>query len=372
MVCLPSLERRLTGAARSQGPHLAPSPEAGIRRRHTGARPTMPPSPGPVRLKSHGPSALISPADVVTGAAGFVGSHLVSRLLAQGRPVVGIDSFDDYYDRVSKERNIAVARRDPNFRFIERDLLSFDPSSEWEPGCRVFHLAAQPGVRGSWGTHFERYLRNNVLVTQHLLEAAVKVRPSRFVYASSSSIYGEQPTGPTPETALPNPVSPYGMTKLAGEHLGRLYAHAHGLSVVSLRFFTVYGPGQRPDMAFHRFIEAIRAGKPVTLYGDGHQTRDFTFVDDIVEGILSAGSTAGIEGAFNLGGGTPAPLTEVLRILGELAGHPVETQSGEAPRGDPRATWADTRRARDLLGFRPQVSLTDGLRRQWNWQTRPQ
>ncbi|MFZ0830610.1 MAG: NAD-dependent epimerase/dehydratase family protein [Thermoplasmata archaeon] len=309
------------------------------------------------------------PADVVTGAAGFIGSRLVGRLLAEGQSVVGIDSFDDYYGRTVKERNLAEVRRNPKFRFVEQDLLKFDPSTVWEPGCRIFHLAAQPGVRGSWGTHFERYLRNNVLVTQHLLEASVRVRPARFVYASSSSIYGEQPAGPTPETATPNPISPYGMTKLAGEHLVRLYAHAYGLSTASLRFFTVYGPGQRPDMAFNRFIEAVRSGKPITLYGDGRQTRDFTFVDDIVDGVLAAGRTENADGAFNLGGGTPAPLTEVLRILGELAGHPVETQSGEPPPGDPRGTWADSHRARELLQFQPRVSLADGLRRQWEWQT---
>ncbi|MGC2289830.1 MAG: NAD-dependent epimerase/dehydratase family protein [Thermoplasmata archaeon] len=311
------------------------------------------------------------PADVVTGAAGFVGSHLVGRLLSEGQSVVGIDSFDDYYARPAKERNLAEVRRNPNFRFVEQDLLGFDPSTVWEPGCRIFHLAAQPGVRGSWGTQFERYLRNNVLVTQHLLEASVRVRPARFVYASSSSIYGEQPAGPTPESATPNPVSPYGMTKLAGEHLVRLYAQAHGLSTASLRFFTVYGPGQRPDMAFNRFIEATRSGKAITLYGDGRQTRDFTFVDDIVEGLVAAGRTTGAEGAFNLGGGTPAPLTEVLRILQELAGHPIAIRPGEAPPGDPRATWADTRRAQEILHFHPRVSLTEGLRYQWEWQTGP-
>jgi nucleoside-diphosphate-sugar epimerase len=323
-----------------------------------------------VGLKSLRPSAAISPADVVTGAAGFVGSHLVERLLAQGHPVVGIDCFDDYYGRPAKERNLAKARGDPNFRLVEQDLLTLDLSAVLESGCRIFHLAAQPGVRGSWGAHFERYLRNNVLATQRLLEAAVRTRPLRVVYASSSSIYGEQPAGPTPENATPNPVSPYGMTKLAGEHLARLYSMAHGFPVVSLRFFTVYGPGQRPDMAFHRFIEAVRAGTPVTLFGDGRQTRDFTFVDDIVDGIVSAGETEGIDGAFNLGGGTPAPLTEVLRILEEIVGRPIETQTGTAPPGDPRATWADTRRARDLLRYRPRISLADGLRRQWEWQTR--
>jgi nucleoside-diphosphate-sugar epimerase len=322
-----------------------------------------------MRLKTQTISAAIGPADIVTGAAGFIGSHLVERLLSQGRAVIGVDSFDDYYDRKAKERNLASAVRHPNFRLIERDLLEFDPSSIWEPGCRVFHLAAQPGVRGSWGSHFERYVRNNVLATQQVLEAAVRVRPARIVYASSSSAYGEQPEGPMAETALPNPVSPYGVTKLAGEHLARLYAHAHGLSVVSLRFFTVYGPGQRPDMGFHRFIQSIRAGEPVTLYGDGRQIRDFTYVDDIVDGTMLAGSAEGVSGTFNLGGGTPATLLEVFRILGQIAGHPVETQAAEAPLGDPRATWADARRARELLGFQPHVPLAEGLRRQWDWQT---
>jgi nucleoside-diphosphate-sugar epimerase len=326
-------------------------------------------STDPVRLKSRGPSAAIAPTNVVTGAAGFVGSRLVERLLAQGRTVVGVDCFEDYYDRGLKERNLLAARRNPDFRLVEKDLLTFDPSTVLEPGCRVYHLAAQPGVRGSWGDHFERYVRNNVLATQRLLEAATRVRPSRFVYASSSSIYGEQPLGPTPESATPNPVSPYGVTKLAAEHLSRLYAQAHGLSVVSLRFFTVYGPGQRPDMAFHRFVEAVRSGKPITIFGEGRQTRDFTFVDDIVDGVVAAGTQKDIEGAFNLGGGTPAPLSEVIRILEEISGHRIEIRKEEALPGDPRATWADTRRAQELLGFHPRVSLAEGLRRQWDWQT---
>jgi UDP-glucuronate 4-epimerase len=296
---------------------------------------------------------------------------LVERLIGAGRRVVGVDDFDDYYSRGTKERNLASARKNPRFEFVELDLTQADLSAIITPGCRVFHLAAQPGVRGSWGPQFDRYLRNNLLATQRLLEACVRAPPSRIVYGSSSSIYGDQPAGPCSEDANPNPLSPYGMTKLAAEYLVRSYAKGHGLSAVSLRFFTVFGPRQRPDMGFHRFIEAIRAHRPVTLFGDGAQSRDFTFVDDIVSGIVAAGTVAeAAGGTFNLGGGSPATILEVFHLLETISGETVQVEKQPPALGDPRTTWADTSRARTRLHYVPAVSLAEGLRRQWDWQSR--
>jgi UDP-glucuronate 4-epimerase len=282
--------------------------------------------------------------------------------------VVGIDDFDDYYARAAKERNLAALQGNPHFAFVERDLAEAELSDLLDPGARIFHLAGQPGVRGSWGPQFTRYVRNNILATQRLLEISVRARPARFIYAGSSSVYGEQPPGPTSETALPSPLSPYGVTKLAAEHLCHLYRRAHGIPVVALRFFTVYGPRQRPDMAFHRFIEAMRANREITLFGDGSQTRDFTYVDDIVAALVAAGETNDAAGVYNLGGGTPASVRQVLAILEKLAGRPARLKIEKDPVGEPKATWADTSRARQGLGFRPGVSLEEGLRRQWEWQ----
>lgn len=287
-----------------------------------------------------------------------------------GRSVVGVDDFDDYYPRGTKERNLHTLRADPRFKFVEADLTTTDLSSIIAPGCRLFHLAAQPGVRGSWGPQFDRYVRNNLLATQRLLEVCVHAPPARIVYGSSSSIYGNQPAGRYREDAHPNPISPYGMTKLAAEHLVSAYARGHGLSTVSLRFFTVFGPRQRPDMAFHRFIDAVRTHRPLTLFGDGQQSRDFTYVDDIVAGIVAAASTPDISGeTYNLGGGSPATVLEVLKLLENLSGRPLAVETQPPGLGDPRTTWADTARARTQLGYRPAVNLAEGLRRQWEWQS---
>ncbi|HEV2520245.1 MAG TPA: NAD-dependent epimerase/dehydratase family protein [Thermoplasmata archaeon] len=304
---------------------------------------------------------------MVTGAAGFIGSHLVERLLASGWRVVGIDDLDPYYSPAMKLSNLAAVGTHRGFRLLRRDLLHLDLRPLVKPGTTIFHLAGQPGVRPSWGRPFERYVRNNVLVTQHLLEMARRSRPARLVYASSSSIYGAQPERPLPETTLPRPISPYGVTKLAAEHLVRVYRLAFGLPTVALRFFTVYGSRQRPDMAFHRFFEMARGHRPIPVYGDGSQKRDFTHVSDIVNGLVAAGHPDAPGEVYNLGGGSPATLSEALRHIEEVSGIALRLQRKALPVGDPPSTWADTRRAESDLGFRPKTRLREGLGEQWAW-----
>jgi nucleoside-diphosphate-sugar epimerase len=307
---------------------------------------------------------------VVTGAAGFIGSQLVEQLLDRGDRVVGIDSFDPYYAPRIKRRNLKTALENPRYRFVETDLLRYPLERQLRDRPVVYHLAAQAGVRGSWGKSFARYARNNLLTTQAVFEASVRSRrPSRIVYASSSSVYGDQPPGASREDALPNPVSPYGVTKLAAEHLGRTYAKSYGLPVTALRFFTVYGPRQRPDMAFNRFIEAIRRERPIDVYGRARQLRDFTFVGDIVAGLVAAGEVGDPSPVYNLGGGSPVLLSEALRTLGEVSGHEIRMRHFPLPPGDAKATWADIRLARRELGFRPRVKLREGLAAQWRAQT---
>jgi nucleoside-diphosphate-sugar epimerase len=227
---------------------------------------------------------------LVTGAAGFIGSTLAERLVGQGADVVGIDCFTDYYPRALKERNVAGLRRAANFRLVDEDLLEVDLASLLDGVTHIFHLAAQAGVRKSWGRDFDVYVSNNIGATQRLLEACTGRRLDRFVYASTSSVYGDEAAIPMREDARLQPVSPYGVSKLAAEHLGYLYHVNHGLPFVALRYFTVYGPRQRPDMGFHRFLTAAMDGRPLTRYGDGEQTRDFTFVADAVSAAVAAGS----------------------------------------------------------------------------------
>jgi nucleoside-diphosphate-sugar epimerase len=307
---------------------------------------------------------------VVTGAAGFIGSQLVESLLERGDRVVGIDSFDPFYSARIKRENLETARRHPRYRFIESDLLRYRLDRQFSDSPVVYHMAAQAGVRGSWGTRFSRYARNNLLATQAVFEASVRShRPSRVVYASSSSVYGDQPPGASAEDALPNPVSPYGVTKLAAEHLGRTYAKSYGLPVTALRFFTVYGPRQRPDMAFNRFIDAIRHDRAIEVYGRARQLRDFTFVSDIVAGLVAAGEVRTPAPVYNLGGGSPVILAEALRLLSDVSGRSLKMRQFPLPPGDAKATWADIRLARRELGFRPRVKLRKGLAAQWTAQT---
>jgi nucleoside-diphosphate-sugar epimerase len=309
---------------------------------------------------------------VVTGVAGFIGSHLADSLLADGHEVVGVDAFLDFYPRPIKERNLARARDHGTFELVEGALQDLDLHPVLDGAAQVFHLAAQAGVRSSWGRDFAQYSDHNVLATQRLLEASVAAGIPRFVYASSSSVYGDIPSLPLREDAPCRPLSPYGVTKLAAEHLGRLYERGHGLPVVSLRYFTVYGPRQRPDMAFHRFLAACRDGRPISLYGDGEQTRDFTFVDDAVSATRRAGESGQPGCAYNVGGGDRVSINEVLRRIAEITGTVPEVKREAAQKGDMRDTFADTSAARRDLGFRSTVTLDDGLRKEWEWLRAPE
>ncbi|NLH50206.1 MAG: NAD-dependent epimerase/dehydratase family protein [Myxococcales bacterium] len=304
---------------------------------------------------------------IVTGAAGFIGSHLSERLLALGHEVVGIDCFTDYYARSFKEANLAQARRHPRYRFIADDLNRLDLTAVLSPGDWIFHQAAQAGVRASWGDSFRIYTELNINATQRLLEACKDLRPARFVYASSSSVYGNTDKFPEHEDDHPRPISPYGVTKLAAEHLCVLYHKAYGVPTVSLRYFTVYGPRQRPDMAFHKWCRAALADRELPVFGDGEQTRDFTFVDDIVDGVVAA-ATADCEGqVMNLGGGHRVTVNQVLAVLREINGRDLRLVDQGKQRGDVRHTAADIERAQRLLGYSPKVALTDGLRAEYEW-----
>lgn len=304
---------------------------------------------------------------VVTGAAGFIGSHLCERLLAERHEVVGVDRFLDYYPREVKERNLAASRAQPGFRFVFGSLLELDLEPVLDGAGQVYHLAAQAGVRASWGRDFAIYTDNNVLATQRLLEACVHAGVPRFVYASSSSVYGDSAALPLQEDGPCRPVSPYGVTKLAAEHLVHLYGKSHGLPVVSLRYFTVYGPRQRPDMAFHRFLKAARDGDSVHVFGDGRQTRDFTFVDDIVTATRAAAETGRPGCVYNVGGGERVTLNDVLERIERVTGRRTPVVRDPTQRGDMRDTHAATDAARRDLGFRSTVALDEGLRREWDW-----
>ena len=304
---------------------------------------------------------------LVTGAAGFIGSHLTAALLDCGADVTGVDSFTDYYPRSIKESNVAVNAGRRGFHFIQASLQAADLGALLEEKTHVFHLAAQAGVRKSWGHDFRVYTDNNVDATQRLLEACVDRPLHRFVYASSSSVYGDNVSMPMREDALPQPVSPYGVTKLAAEQLCYLYFANHGVPTTSVRYFTVYGPRQRPDMAFHRFIRAALRGDAITLYGDGEQTRDFTFVTDAVAATIAAGDRGKTGCAYNVGGGSHVSVNKLFEIIAAIHGRPLEIRREPAQKGDMRDTFADTSRARADLGFAPQVSLEQGLEAEYRW-----
>jgi UDP-glucuronate 4-epimerase len=306
----------------------------------------------------------------VTGCAGFIGSHLSESLLADGHSVLGVDCFNDNYGRSQKLRNIERARDWNAFEFVPIDLARGDLDDLVGEVDMIFHLAAEPGVRPSWGRPFEQYLRNNVLATQHLLEAAKRQPNKRFVYASSSSIYGQSERLPTPESVNPAPNSPYGTTKLAGEHLCRLYHVNYGVSAVMLRYFSVYGPRQRPDMAFGIFCRAALDGRPLKVFGDGRQSRDFTYVDDVVAATRTAADVPGVEGGvFNIGGGTRVSLDQAIDLLAEICERTLEVHRGDPQRGDVHDTAADISAAQEALRYAPQTRLDEGLRQQWAWVT---
>ena len=305
---------------------------------------------------------------LVTGAAGFIGSHLSTALLARGADVVGLDRFTDYYPRPTKEANLAPLRREKRFAFVEGALQTADLARILDGVTHVFHLAGQPGVRKSWGQDFATYTSDNIDATQRLLEAVHAAgRIERFVYASSSSVYGDDVAIPMREDARVSPVSPYGVTKLAAEHLCHLYAVNHGLPTVSLRYFTVYGPRQRPDMAFHRFLKAGLTGQPITLFGDGGQTRDFTFVGDIVAATMAAGDRGRPGAVYNIGGGSRVSMTEIIALIERVTNRPLQVVRDGAQKGDMRDTFADTTRARAEIGFAPATALADGLAAEAAW-----
>jgi nucleoside-diphosphate-sugar epimerase len=304
---------------------------------------------------------------LVTGAAGFIGSTLAGQLLAEGADVVGIDSFADYYPRPIKERNLSGLIGQKHFRFVESRIQDADLAALLADRSHVFHLAAQAGVRKSWGRDFSIYTTNNIEATQMLLEACANVAIDRFVYASSSSVYGDHVPMPMREDALPQPVSPYGVSKLAAEQLCYLYAVNYKVPTVSLRYFTVYGPRQRPDMGFHRFLRATILGEPIAVFGDGEQTRDFTFVADAVNATIAAATRGAVGGVYNIGGGSRVTVNHVLELIGRVAKRPPILTPNPEQKGDMRHTFADTSRAREDLGFRPSVGLEEGLTAEYQW-----
>lgn len=305
---------------------------------------------------------------LVTGCAGFIGSHLSESLLADGHDVIGVDCFNDNYGRAQKLRNLDHARAWDNFDFVPIDLARGALMDVVADCDTIFHLAAEPGVRASWGERFELYLRNNVLATQHLLEATRPWPGKRFVFASSSSVYGQAESFPTPEDATPRPFSPYGVTKLDAEHLCLLYNANHGIDTVCLRYFSVYGPRQRPDMAFNIFCQAALAGEPVTVFGDGRQTRDFTFVLDAVAATRAAAVRPPVSGRVcNVGGGSQVSLMDAIDLIQDLAGRPVDMRFLDSREGDVRNTGADTARATKGLGFSPSTDLDEGLAAEFEW-----
>lgn len=307
---------------------------------------------------------------LVTGVAGFIGSTLAERLVCDGHEVVGVDNFSDYYARDIKESNLSGLVDADSFKLVEEDLNKADLRSLLDGVEVIYHQAGQPGVRKSWGSDFANYIDANISATQRLLEAVRDSAPclTRFVYASSSSVYGNAERYPTHESDRPQPRSPYGVTKLAGEHLVTLYATNFGVPSISLRYFTVYGPRQRPDMAFNRFISLARRGRPLPVHGDGSQIREFTYVDDIVEANVRAGEASVEPGTvLNLSGGASTSVNEVLDLLARIHGEPLQVDRGEPAFGDVFRTGGSTERAKALLGWEPRIRIEEGLTREYEW-----
>jgi UDP-glucuronate 4-epimerase len=304
---------------------------------------------------------------LITGCAGFLGSRLAEQLVDDGCDVVGIDCFTPYYHRVVKERNLERLRDEPAFSLLELDLACADLGGALDGVDVVFHLAAQAGVRGSFGDRFADYLRNNVFATQRLLEAAADSAITAFVYASSSSVYGDAARYPTTELSARRPVSPYGMTKVATEELALVYLRCFGVPAVGLRYFTAYGPRQRPDMAFARFFGCALAGRSLPINGDGHQVRDFTYVDDVVQGTIAAARRGRPGAVYNVGGGSPVELVAAIGMIEELSGRRLVLDRRPAGVGEARRTGCDGRLAREELGFVPRTELRAGLAAQLEW-----
>lgn len=303
---------------------------------------------------------------LITGAAGFIGSHLCERLLDLGHEVIGLDGFIPYYPREVKEGNLANLQRRAGFRFLERDLRQDSLEEAVDEAEAIIHLAAMAGLNQSW-VDFEGYSSCNLQATQRLLDAVRRAGPplKRFVHGSTSSVYGRFACGD--ESLATRPISPYGVTKLAAESLARAYGDAYGLPVIVLRYFSVYGPRQRPDMGYYQFIEAMLDDKPIRVTGDGQQSRSNTYVLDCVEATIAA-LQAPVGEIYNVGGGESATVWDILRRLEKLAGRPARTMAAEARPGDQRHTFADTSRLRAHVGWEPRTSLDEGLALQWQWQ----
>lgn len=303
---------------------------------------------------------------LVTGCAGFIGSALTDRLLHDGYEVIGIDRFSNYYARDLKERNLSSAMKHPQFTLLEEDILDVEtfPLVDY-----VFHLAAQAGVRASWGESFDIYTRDNIQATQRLLEYYKSQKIRKFVYSSSSSVYGDVEL-PMREDRPVQPVSPYGVTKLAAEHLCSLYWTNYGVPTVSLRYFTVYGPRQRPDMGINKFVRAVLNGEAIIIYGDGTQTRDFTYIDDIVEANVLAAKSEILGEVFNIGGGNRISVNDLIGAIEKVTGKSAIIEQAREQKGDVRDTWADTQKAEELLGWHARTGIAAGLEHyvKWIWK----
>ncbi len=313
-----------------------------------------------------------SKTTLVTGAAGFIGSHLAERLIEQGHRVLGVDGFTPYYDRAQKEANLSALSGREQFRFLELDLRTADMAPHLDGVDWVFHQAAQPGVRASWDDGFVDYLGHNLLGTQRLLAACREASTPRFIFASSSSVYGNVPEGDVTEDEPVRPLSPYGVTKVASEKLVEVYYREFGLATVSLRYFTVCGPRQRPDMAFHKILRALHAGEPFTRYGDGTQQRDFTYVGDIVDANILAATKGDAGAVYNIGGGHPISLAHAISVLQEAADKEARIEVAPRADGDPARTAADLTRARRDLGYDPKVPVEEALRSEAAWFAGPE
>lgn len=303
---------------------------------------------------------------IITGVAGFIGSILCERLLGDGWEVVGVDCFRDYYDPSIKRRNLEACLKNERFTFIEEDL-SLSSFTFLKEGDYVFHLAAQPGVRKSWGREFDYYIRDNILATQRLLERLREIRITKLIFASSSSVYGQSNNFPLKEDSITRPFSPYGVTKLAAENLAILYSGNYGVPAVSLRFFTVFGRRQRPDMAFHKAMKAALLGEEFPMYGDGSQVRDFTHVDDTVQGIILAADRGKPGEIYNLGSSREITLAEALKMIEKIAGRKIKIKRLDVARGDVRKTLASIEKAHKDLGYEPKKSMEEGIEEEWNW-----
>jgi UDP-glucose 4-epimerase len=304
---------------------------------------------------------------LVTGAAGFIGSHLCEELLGRGDDVIGVDCFTDYYPRFLKQKSLDAVQGKPGFRFVEGDLNDLDLPSLIGDRSIVYHLAAQAGVRASWGQEFDAYINHNIRATQQLLEALKERTDIRFVFASSSSVYGKTTTLPTPEDVVLRPNSPYGATKVTCEDLLALYRENWGVDYCALRYFTVYGPRQRPDMGFHKFLRALLEQRPLDVFGDGSQSRDCTFVADIVRATIQAGDTRTKSQVFNVGGGSRKVLKDILGIMEDIVGTKARVDYGQVERGDVPHTWADISRSREEFGYNPRTPVEEGLRQEAEW-----